>query len=53
MPLVVWVIAGLIGYRATVHTGEAVGEAVVEGSKSALPYVAAGFAAYLIIKRVM
>lgn len=53
MPVVVWAIAALIGYRASSYAGDAVGEAVVEGSKSVLPYVAAGVAAYLIIKRVM
>lgn len=49
MPWVLWVAAGLIGYRATVQAGDEMAEA----AKSAVPYVAAGVAAYLIIKRVM
>lgn len=47
-----WIVAGvisLIGYRATVHVGDELGDQV----KSALPYVAAGIAAYVFVKRVM
>lgn len=43
MPVVVWVVGGLIAWRAADHTGEAVAERVT----AALPYAAAAALAYV------
>lgn len=46
MPLVVMLGLSLIGYRATVHVGDELGEQV----KSALPYVAAAGVVYFMFR---